>query len=104
MCAIREFSEETRIPVTDIKVVQKPPFIENFRGSNGKTYSTHYYLAEIPTVIYPEIYDTPQCIRKSTVSEEASQVRWIDLDQASKLLNPRRYAILQSAVEQISGL
>jgi 8-oxo-dGTP pyrophosphatase MutT (NUDIX family) len=46
-CAIREFSEETRIPRESIKVIDSiDPIEENLIGTNGVKYRHIYYLAE----------------------------------------------------------
>lgn len=100
-CALREFEEETRIPTSDIQIVEDIPFTENFRGSNGKAYATHYYLAKTDTPKLMDAYETPQCIRKTTISEEASDVRWFTYEEATNHLNPRRQSILRGALEII---
>jgi len=101
-CAIREFEEETNIKIlSDMKVIQDIPFTENFKGSNGKAYATHYYLAELPDQREPTPYKTPNCIRKSTISEEASKVEWFTYTECCHHLNPRRQNILKSVLEII---
>lgn len=101
-CAIREFNEESRLKISIDHIVSDTPYIERFQGSNHKRYSTHYYLAEIPFSI-PEKMKTPHCIRKKTVSEEASNVMWFTFEEACKVLNPRRQSILQRVLTQISS-
>lgn len=100
-CASREFQEETSIDSSLIDIVKEIPYVEDFKGSNGKFYSTHYFLAKIQHPIIPQRIDTPQCIRKSTVTEEASNVKWLTFDEALSYLNPRRQSILRSAKKQI---
>lgn len=101
-CAIRELEEETKLDVKDrITQISRSPYIEDFKGSNGKTYATHYYLCEIPSPIEGTKIDTPHCIRKTTISEEASDVKWFTFDEACMHLNPRRQSILRSAIEMI---
>lgn len=101
-CAIREFEEETKITIsTDVKIIQDIPFTEIFKGSNGKSYSTQYYLAEIPKPIYTQPHSTPNCIRKSTISEEASNIGWFTFEECKMYLNPRRYSILRGVMETI---
>ena len=101
-CAIREFTEETRIPSDLIHVMTTSPFVENFKGSNCKSYATHYYLATINEPIHPQIIDTPHCIRKTTISEEAINVKWFTFEETNNLLNSRRQAILRSALDIIN--
>lgn len=101
-CAIREFEEETKLPISsEVKIMEDISFTENFKGSNGKAYATHYYLGEIPIPLYPTPYSTPHCIRKSTISEEAANIGWFSLEESKKYLNPRRQSILRGAFEVI---
>ena len=46
-CAIREFKEETNISFNKYKLLDYPPFIEEYIGSNNITYKNVYYIAEI---------------------------------------------------------
>ena len=101
-CAIREFTEETRIPAGLIHVLTDNPFVENFKGSNGKSYATYYYLANISEPVYPLEVSTPHCIRKTTISEEAINVKWFTFEETSNLLNSRRQAILRSVLDIIN--
>lgn len=101
-CALREFSEETRLSTTDIYRVREHPFVENFKGSNGKPYATHYFLVQIDDHVAPEKYKTPHCIRESTVSEEASNVEWFTYDEAMNVLSVQRQGILDEAVNFIN--
>ena len=100
-CAIREFTEETRIPSDLIQVSTTNSFVENFKGTNGKSYSTYYYLAKIDEPFYPKEVETPHCIRKTTISEEAIKVKWFTFEEASNLLNSRRQAILRTTLDII---
>ena len=102
MCAIREFTEETRIPSEFITLVNNIPFVENFKGTNNKCYSTHYYLAKIEDPIHPDPISTPHCIRKTTISEEAINVKWFTYEESSNLLDSRRQTILRSALDIIN--
>jgi 8-oxo-dGTP pyrophosphatase MutT (NUDIX family) len=103
-CALREFEEETKLSIsTSVKIIQKTPLIETFKGSNGKIYSTHYFIAEIAEPLTPLTYDTPHCIRKTTISEEASDIKWFTLEESTDYLNPQRQEILLEALEIIKS-
>lgn len=97
-CAVREFKEETRMNIDEIDIISEEPFIETFKGSNGKSYSTHYYIAyanepiEIKTTIIDEVVRK----NKHTVSEEISHMEWLTLENAKKKLNNRRCNMLNS--------
>lgn len=101
VCAMREFTEETRIPSERINILNDNPFIENFKGSNGKTYETHYYLARIDEPVTTELMNTPKCIRKYTISEEAKDIKWFDFKDTLELLSDRRREILEEVYEVI---
>jgi ADP-ribose pyrophosphatase YjhB (NUDIX family) len=55
-CALREFSEETGIDKTKIKIINEiEPIEENLIGTNGIPYRHIYYIAEIYEDIIPNI-------------------------------------------------
>lgn len=93
-CAFREFYEETKISLDRYKLISNEPLVEEFKGSNGRTYITHYYAVSVPDIIPIQYMDTPQCIRKRTVSEEASHVRWVTYNEARDYININRQDIL----------
>lgn len=100
-CALREFQEETHILRKDINIENYQAISENFKGSNGRAYATHYFVASIPSIVYPDIISTPNGIRKEAVSEEASKIEWFKFEDALELLNPRRQSILQEVYKQL---
>lgn len=100
-CALRELGEETRFDVSNVKVWDTKPFFENYRGSNGKVYNTFYYLVEFPQVLEVKRMETPQCIRKDTVSDEVADLKWLRYDEACKKLTPKRQNILKQAHKMI---
>jgi len=104
-CALREFQEETRLSVDQVQIIRdRKPYIETFLGSNGKIYSTHYYLAHFPNLLLPRKFETPHCIRDETVSEEASNVKWFLYEEACSLLNSRRQDFLKDAANEIQRI
>ena len=103
LCAIRETVEETTIPESNFKIIDSSNihYSELFNGSNGKTYYTKYFLCEMKEEIHP-IRAQINSIRKTTVSDEVSEVRWEYFEEACKYLNPRRQGILKNVVDHIS--
>ena len=103
-CAIRETEEETKIPASFIKTYPHCKYSEQFSGTNGKVYATHYYLAE--TLVKHDIgkMETLDCIRKDTISEESRAVKWVTYEEASKYLNLRQQQILHEALDHIKAL
>lgn len=96
-CALREFEEETTIPKDVIKIIGdvRRPYIEEYKGSNDKLYSTYYYLGYIDKEHHPKTLKCPDyCLRDKCISAEARDVKWITLDEASSYLNKERIAIL----------
>lgn len=101
-CALREFSEETKIQPSYITNIINTPFVEKFQGSNGKIYSTLYYLCKCSSEApKPEKLKTPHLIRKETLSEEALDAKWLTFTEACEKLNARRRCILSSARDYI---
>ncbi|MCA9750219.1 MAG: NUDIX domain-containing protein [Romboutsia sp.] len=100
-CALREFQEETRLIRGLINIENYTPISENFKGSNGKAYATHYYIASTKNPIYPEKIQTPNGIRKDAVSEEASDIKWYTYNEAIELLNPQRRSLLKEVYDTI---
>jgi hypothetical protein len=102
VCGVREFCEETRISHTYIiKKFGDKEYVEEFQGTNDKLYRTHYFLAQLSTAVYPKKMSTPYCIRKSTISEEVAEVRWVGLEEASHYLNKRRHEMLVEVYNDI---
>jgi 8-oxo-dGTP pyrophosphatase MutT (NUDIX family) len=47
-CAIREFTEETQIKESEIRILSHiEPLVENMQGTDGKQYRHIYYIAEL---------------------------------------------------------
>ena len=100
-CAVRETEEETRIDRKDIIVLAMYKYSEKFQGTNGKTYATYYFLAEIKSRQLPTKISTPHCIRKDTISDEARAIVWVPYTEACKYINPRRQLILREALRSV---
>lgn len=99
-CAIRETEEECRVP-RDLYRLLPFKYSEKFCGSNGVNYSTVYYLCEVKEKYVPDKMETNECIRKTTISEEVSDVKWLTYTDACALLNAQRRSILYEAQETI---
>lgn len=104
-CATRETEEETRIPKSKFKkIYNNKSYSERFQGTNGLFYSTTYFLCEITDPYIPPKIMLPNAIRKSTVSEEVSEVLWVTYEEACKYLDSRKQAILFDALSVILAL
>lgn len=95
-CAKREFEEESRIPKNSLEIRRSRPYVENFFGSNSVCYCTHYYVAEVKEMSTPPRIKTPQCIRETTISEEAGDVGWFTYRDAIHKIHPRRKEMLRN--------
>lgn len=98
VCALREFAEETRLPIGTIKMWDIGPISEHYRGNNNKPYCTHYFLAEVPTALSIKRIKTPGCIRTDAISEEAGDLKWVSFAEAAQYLVPRRLELLRKTV------
>lgn len=99
-CAIRETEEETRISKNGYGVLPYK-FSEKFKGSNGASYSTVYFLCKLENDNIPENIDTPLCIRKTSLSEEVADMKWVTYEEADIYLNARRLSLLYEALETV---
>lgn len=101
-CAIREFTEEVNINLSRFNVITSEILTEVYKGSNRKNYSTHYYLVQCDSELYPEQkIIIPDGIRKECISDEASQIKWITKEEARYYLNERREELLDNATKII---
>jgi NUDIX domain len=95
-CALREFIEETKLNIEDIHLWEWPCFTEQYHGkTDKKNYATCYYLAEAKCELPISHIETPKCIRKFAVSEEASQVIWTTINESVGKLDHKRIDLLK---------
>lgn len=93
-CALREFEEETTIPRKDIQIINYNPYEELYIGTDGKTYKTVYFLGYIPYI--PEIKKkTTAEIRKSYISEEVSNIEWLNFKDCMSKLDFTKQSLLR---------
>jgi ADP-ribose pyrophosphatase YjhB (NUDIX family) len=98
-CALREFTEETNIPISSIEMLKIKPYVEIYRGSDNKLYRTEYFIAVAATDF--NIDSKIESDLRSTASNEASKVRWMTLGEACLKLEPRRYNILKGVIHLV---
>lgn len=95
-CALREFKEEVNIDLHN--KLTTDTIIESYEGSDGRIYSTKYFIYTVPKKIYPPKFDSKKKLRKEDrliISNEVTSVRWITLKNALNQLNPRHINILR---------
>ena len=79
--ALREFTEETNISFTDIKVVKNLyPFEEIYISSNDKLYKNTYYLAKYTS--------TRECDLTKFQIEEVSKMKWMTEPECIQNIRP----------------
>jgi len=93
-CAFREFREETKLKIDYLNLINILPSKEVFRGSNGKMYSTIYYIAQIDKKLPIRQIAVNNPLRDKTISEEISNLQWTTLVEALKILPPWRKNLL----------
>jgi len=98
VCAMREFEEETRIPTVDMKIIPNIVFSEIYKGTDSKDYSTEYFLAYMSIPIVKPLIELKGCIRKETISDEASDTGWFTFNEAYELLDESKRRILTNAL------
>lgn len=95
-CALREFEEETKIRAKNIRVCHNVnPIAEFYKGKDGKNYCTYYFLAEAINIEPIKNMNTGG-IRKSTISEEAGDMKWMTYEEAAQVLSTKRRNILKN--------
>jgi len=102
-CAIREFVEETNISASVPKLWNIDPYIEKYKGNNGKMYTTSYFLAESKGLVNIKYTLMVNLIRPRMLSNEANDAKWMTYDDACKKLHPRRVAILKKISQLIDA-
>ena len=100
-CALREFEEETGLPVDNVVIWETNYYAEHYKGNNGKPYCTYYYIAETPTLFPVKRVATPGCIRPDAVSDEAEDARWMTYEEACMKLGARRQGLLKKVLHLI---
>lgn len=101
-CAVREFIEESKIPIDYKHILNMPPSTELFKGSNCKMYSTHYYIAYIDSnKRKPFNKIVLDGIRKETVSEEIRALKWVTLNESRDILPKWRVKLLEDTERRI---
>lgn len=81
-CARREIQEETGICVDDCIQLSIEPLTETYCGSDGKLYSSKYFVFLDTSSDFPKtsIAPTRSSIRPSMISEEVGAVFWVYVD------------------------
>lgn len=105
-CAFREFEEESGMSKTQTSLFFQEPVSEVFSGTNGKTYSTHYYVCEAPReidIVYKRS-SSKVSGREKTICHEIRDLAWLDFSRACRKLNPRRCNLLKDINDRIMAV
>lgn len=104
-CAFREFYEETGIDTEKVELIKDCiPVGEIYVGGDNRKYSTLYYVAELKgDVVYPKKFDTPKSIRKTTVSSEAIDVKWMTAEELFPLVSRTRRTVIKKILRLMSS-
>lgn len=99
-CALRETREEAGVPPEKLTVLMnEPPLLEEYRGSNGIYYRHRYWLASAPANLIVAMDPTNTDQRR-----EVSDVRWCSLEEALTLIRPynvEKRAVLVAASQRV---
>ena len=96
--ALREFEEETRIPIDKIEKADNNVHLEHFVGSDDKSYRTVYYVYTADKAWMPQKNKTSSTLegREYRISFEVETLLWITADQASDYFGEGIAKILKS--------
>jgi 8-oxo-dGTP pyrophosphatase MutT (NUDIX family) len=97
-CAIREFTEETHISESDIRILTNiEPLIENMQGTDGKKYRHIYYIAELLTDV----------VDLKITNNEVQNIGFFSYLDASDIIRPyhtKKKIILESVMHYYLSL
>jgi len=96
-CALRETYEEAGVRKSDLRVLDVPPLLEEYRGSNGICYRHRYWLAEASPTLAVAMDAT-----NIDQNREISDVRWCTYAEACDLIRPynkEKLAVLEAAAK-----
>lgn len=95
--AIREFQEETNIPINQIQKAYYPLYVDQYRGSDNKLYKTIYYIYKTDSKIMPgKIYtNSPFEFRQYKISHEIEELYWVTAEEAKEYLSDSLVKILK---------
>jgi 8-oxo-dGTP pyrophosphatase MutT (NUDIX family) len=101
-CALRETYEEAGVRKQDLRILDGPPLMEEYRGSNGISYRHRYWLAEAPT-------DLEVRMDSSNIDQrrEISDVRWCSMAEAMSLIRPynkEKKSVLEAGALRVSKM
>ena len=99
-CALRETYEEAGVRRSDLRVLDQPPLLEEYRGSNGICYRHRYWLAEAAPTLVVAMDET-----NVDQNREISDVRWCTTAQATELIRPynkEKIAVLEAAAKIVA--
>lgn len=108
--AIREFEEETELSLSSAAKINIPPFQETYYGSDGRIYSTTYYIYETRERMEPKQKTLANIIRPTLVSNDFEKVAWLTLDELKKSptseakLNAPRIAIVERIIKEFQNI
>ena len=84
-CAFREFEEETGgVRVNEENIISSNPVIEEYLGSNGKTYKTVYFILSA--------FDRKEA--SWTSLGETSEVKWVKYSELNNYLRSERVKMI----------
>ena len=97
-CALREFEEETQIESKYITIYNNKSFEELYYGLDYKLYKTVYFIGFIKYDDFLSMNISQKFVKSSkrvTVSNEISNIKWVDYKKAIKLLDITKKHILR---------
>jgi 8-oxo-dGTP pyrophosphatase MutT (NUDIX family) len=99
-CALREFTEESRISDSMVRILDPFPIYIRFVGTDGRVYENYYYIADSAGMItFPEPLQMHGRIRTSAHSGEASKIAWMDVREAPQYMSDHNINVLELAIK-----
>jgi 8-oxo-dGTP pyrophosphatase MutT (NUDIX family) len=102
-CAIREFTEETGLMASQLRIFENiQPIKETFLGNNNIHYSHVYYLAWIPNSVTVRLQN-----ENELMTREIGGIDWFSMDSAMNLIrktNPEKREVLNRAMTILENI
>lgn len=104
--AFREFFEETGLhsTATSLTLVQRKPLMETYRGTDSKLYKTVYWITiyNDSNPISPKFIPTYNNIRGYIISDEVSDIKWIDVKDKKRYLSIGKQNLIDDTINVLN--
>ena len=95
-CAVREFQEESGIPLREAQLISKNPIVEKFKAFTGKIYETRCWVCVFPREI------APPSLGDTSIPGEIGNRGWKTREEVLSLLQGTKLQAFYEAEQMLS--